>query len=109
VGGFGERLHDAMLAAGIESGAELARRCGVTLAVVTGWLASDGESVSGRQLMVLRRVLRVRSSWLMDGEQPLSRRSSDSQEEAEALALLQSLDARKRRLWLGIGRDMTDG
>lgn len=102
--GFAGRLHAAQTAAGVVSPAELARKCGVTLETVEGWIASDGDTVSGRQLMLLRKALRVRAPWLMNGEGPVAGNALNTEDEATALAILQAIPRPKLRFWFGTGR-----
>jgi hypothetical protein len=106
MGGFGERLHDAMAVSGIGSVEELAVRCGGAAEVIVRAIATAGESLSGRQLMILSEVLNVRPRWLLDGDLPMVR-VARSRDETEALALLQSMPPEKARAWLAMGRRIT--
>lgn len=103
--GFDERLKIAMIAADVGGIEELARRCRVPESIVEGWRASNGESLSLRQAIALKRALNVRPQWLMDGgHSMLSVRELAAVR--EAIAVAEMLERDQREVWLRIGRNM---
>lgn len=69
--GFADRLRDAMIAADVQGAEELAKRCRVPLLTVERWLQTEGEALTLREGISLRRVLKVRPIWLLDGDGPM--------------------------------------
>ena len=64
--GFSERLRDSMIARDISCTEELAVRCRLPISIVDRWLKTEGESMTLRECLTLRRVLGVRGEWLLD-------------------------------------------
>ena len=75
--GFGGRLRAAMLAAGMETPAQLAERCGGSFSRQTAakWLKMKGLDLKAAHLLTLAKCLGVRMRWLADGTGPLPPRN----------------------------------
>lgn len=86
---------------GINSNEDLARRCRWPVDVITRAVATQGESLSARELLVLCRVVRRRAQWLMDEDGPLL---PITEHEQQIIAVAASLSADRIEVWLAMGR-----
>lgn len=102
---FGERLRAAMLAAGMETPAQLGRLCGVNARTAERWLGLEDADLSAKTAYRVARCLKVRSSWLVagEGEAPFSEAGT------AARAIINRMSPTMARRWLALGRRMAGG
>lgn len=101
--GFGERLRAAMLAAGIGTPAQLAKRCGnrFTRQTAARWLEMDTAELSSELLVVVSECLNTRATWLVTGKGGAAREHA-----MRALAIVDRLDPDTAERWLKMGERM---
>lgn len=97
---FGERLHAAMLAAGITEPRELAKRCGVNGAIAIRWLVMEEAELPAHIAYKLARGLNVRVAWLISGEDSMP----FNEDAAEAFRILNKMPSTQIPRWLRAGR-----
>lgn len=104
--GFGGRLRAAMLAAGLETGAQLSERCGGKFSrqVATRWMRAAQPRISAEHLLIVADCLKVRMHWLMTGK-GMARWDPDADWE-RALLVLDRLRPEERERWLACGEKM---
>jgi transcriptional regulator with XRE-family HTH domain len=102
--GFGERLRDAMLAAGIETPGELAKKCGVSRQTAQSWLAMREPLLRGTYLLKVADCLKVRMRWLSTGRGPVP----ISPELDELTTIAAHLSPESLAEWKEIGRKMAE-
>lgn len=68
---LGDRLKQAMRAAGISSQAELSRQANLRPNTITRWIHGTTESPRPNDIGVVCRLLSVRPEWLLLGEDPM--------------------------------------
>lgn len=89
-----------MLAAGIMTASELAKKCGVSRQTADRWLSLETADVSSPHLMTICSVLNTRSRWLVEKLPPVTRHPPQV---AEAAAIMAELSPAKLALWFRWG------
>lgn len=100
---FSKRIRAAMLAAGIETAEQLAKRCEVERSVAEGWLRLEDATLPGVELVRVARRLRVRVQWLTEGAVPM-RLPPDFE---RVILILDGLAPAQMKRWLKDGLKMT--
>lgn len=97
--GFGRRLKDSMLAAGIENPADLAARCGISASTCKRYLTLEEADLSAKTAFRMARSLRVGVAWLIGGEGSVPF-SEDAQ---AAISIINQLPQRATERFLAYG------
>jgi len=100
------RIRDAMIARGIASPAELARRLGVPRQTVHRWLNADVKNITHEHLFRLGDVLNISARWLALGDVDPSKSKMKSEFDAEVLEIYRAMSPHNRSQWLSIGRSL---
>jgi len=100
------RIRDAMIARGISSPAELARRLGVPRQTVHRWLNADVKNITHENLFRLGDVLNISARWLALGDVDPSKSKLKNEFDSEVLEIYRNLSAHNRSQWLTIGRSL---
>jgi transcriptional regulator with XRE-family HTH domain len=105
--GFGERLRDAMLAAGISTPMQLAKSCGVSRQTAAKWLKMREAHVSAIYMLKISECLHVRMRWLIEGKGVAGWGLHAKEDELEtALMILERLPPERLREWLACGEKL---
>jgi transcriptional regulator with XRE-family HTH domain len=91
-----------MLAAGMSTPAQLAKRCGVSRQAATRWLAMAEAEIPATRLFAVAERLRVRPTWLVAGEGPMQ----PMPEVRRVRAVLEKLSKKQCEAWLRFGERM---
>lgn len=100
------RIRDAMIARGISSPSELARRLGVPRQTVHRWLNGDVRNMTHEHLFRLGDVLNISGRWLALGDVDPSKYKVKDEYGSEALMLYREMPERTRTQWLALGRSL---
>lgn len=92
-----------MLAAGIETAAQLAERVGLPRQTVAAWLARKRPTVDAERLDKVARTLDVRLGWLVSGEGLLARRARYPEEVQKAASLMERMTQEQCDRWFAEG------
>lgn len=95
-----------MLASGIRSLDDLARRCQIPPLVIEDWLVTDGRAMLAIHAIAVQREAGVRIVWLLTGEGPVTPAINmlHGSREVELHMLLQTLSANAVTILLRYGR-----
>lgn len=110
MGGFAERLRAAMLAAGVMSVGELARKSGLGARRIMRILACDAPPpfLLAAELLALCDALQVRSHWLYSGSGPMEPIARGT-EAAQALLVAGAMSRREFARWITMGKELSRG
>jgi transcriptional regulator with XRE-family HTH domain len=91
-----------MLAAGMSTPAQLAKRCGVSRQAAGRWLAMAEAEIPATRLLDIANRLKVRALWLIDGDGPMQ-----PMPEVERIrVLMEKLSKKQCEAWLRFGERM---
>lgn len=106
---FEERLRDSMIAAACDTPGDLSRRMAKAKTPMSARrlavIAAHPEKMLADELLGLCVVLNVRVRWLRQELGPVAP-VGDSPQDAEAIAILGAMPARKVKMWLRWGRNL---
>jgi transcriptional regulator with XRE-family HTH domain len=101
---FGQRLRAAMLAAGVQTPAQLAAMCGINARTAGRYMRLEQADISAVTAEKIARALSVRLGWLITGLGPVA----FGQEALDALIIIEQLSRADAERWLNIGRQMLE-
>ena len=101
-GDFSGRIRLAMAVRGINSEAELSRRCGVSRQTLNRWINGHAETMRAQQFIKLALVLDVNGVWLALGESNMTRPMSMSPDESKMLELFRACQPTQREAILNL-------
>lgn len=102
------RISDAMMAAGIRTPSELARRMGLPRQTVHRWLSEGIGNINYKNLLKLSDALNVNARWIMYGEIGRIKLPIKDAHEGEAANIARQLTADLRKLWFALGRNLLE-
>lgn len=86
-----------MLAAGMETAAQLGTRCGVPRQTAQRWLRMKEADLAGKMLLKVATAVGVRPTWLGSGCTPI--RTLRNPDVERAVVILDSLNKKQREAW----------
>lgn len=101
---FAQRLKAVMLANGMDTAAQLAARCKLSLRTAKRFMLMVAADRQTLDMLALCNGLGVRFQYLAGGHFPTEPVIPRSPHIAAALAVLDALPEKKIKFWLGVGR-----
>lgn len=108
---FGERVRDAMIAAGLHTPGDLARACArtgyaISRQTASAWMELEEPDLLVKGLIALSRATRVRMWYLATGGVPAGVRAASDEHLSRAMSIMDGLTREQCEEWFKYGQAM---